>query len=126
MESGAAYSEQHPIFGVYLALGLMHDRFVLASIALVAFWLLWLWLAVALYQKVDSRFSGLLPALHSRLQPVTNWTSSWALLKFICKARPSLIDDPSILKAVSVVRWLAVPVLFLWAYVLYFQLQHPA
>jgi len=104
----------------------MHDRFVLASITLVALWLLWLWLATALYHKVDSRFSGLLPVLHSRLQPVTDWASSWALLKFICTARPSLVNDPSILKAVSVVRWLAAPVLFLWAYVLYFQLQHPA
>ena len=101
----------------------MDSKFLIASVALVVLWFLWLWLAIALYEKIDSRFSGLLPVLHSRLQPVTNWPSSWALLKFLCAARPGTINDPSIFKAISVVRWLAVPVLFLWGYVLYIQLQ---
>jgi hypothetical protein len=97
------------------------DRFTILSITLYAIWIIWLCLAIRLYQKIDSRFSGTLPVLHSRMQPLTNWPSAWALIKFLSRVRISTIDDLAIRKYVYVLRWLSSPILLLWGYVLYLQ-----
>jgi hypothetical protein len=101
----------------------MDNRITAPFLLLIVIYAHWLYRALVLYRLIDAQHAGVLPTLHSKLQPLTDRASALAFIRFLCSKQSGALGAPAVHRGATILRLLAGPLILVWVYVLYLELH---